>query len=231
MRYGPRPSRRVARLPAAKVPAARSVFINCPFDNEYRPILRAMIFTILASGYRPRCALDSCDGAEVRVTRIAALIGACDWAVHDLSRVESNVDGVPRLNMSMELGLHLGARVFGTGRQRRKRALILDSVAHRYDAALSDISGQDIEVHANNPDDVIGCIRNWLSEHRGAAERPLPGVTAMRADYRLFQVEIVGVLRIQRLDSLENLSHNDLLWTIGDWIDKRAVRRADDLAA
>jgi hypothetical protein len=53
----------------------------------------------------------------------------------------------------------------------------------------------------------------------------------MRADYRLFQVEIVGVLRIQRLDSLENLSHNDLLWTIGDWIDKRAVRRADDLAA
>jgi hypothetical protein len=75
----------VARLPTAKIPAARSVFLNCPFDNEYRPIRRAMIFTIIASGYHPRCALDSCDGAEVRVLRIAALIGACDWAIHDLS--------------------------------------------------------------------------------------------------------------------------------------------------
>lgn len=194
-------------------------------------MLRAIIFTIIASGYRPRCALDSCDGAEVRVLRIATLIGACDWAIHDLSRVESNADGVPRLNMSLELGLHLGARVFGIGRQRRKRALILDSVAHRYDAALSDISGQDIAVHANSPDDVMGCIRNWLSEHRDAAEWPLPGVTAMRADYRLFQVEIAAVLRVRRLDSLENLSHNDLLWAIDDWFDRRSAQLADDLAA
>src|SRR5271163_3921601 len=101
MGYGPRPSRRVARLPTAKIPAARSVFINCPFDNEYRPILRALIFTIIASGYRPRSALDSCDSAEVRVLRIATLIGACDWAIHDLSRIESNADGVPRFNMSL----------------------------------------------------------------------------------------------------------------------------------
>jgi hypothetical protein len=226
MRYGPRPGSRVARLPAANIPAARSVFLNCPFDNEYRPILRAMVFTIIASGYRPRCALDSCDGAEVRVMRIAALIGACDWAIHDLSRVEPNADGVPRFNMPMELGLHLGARVFGIGRQRRKRALILDSVAHRYDAALSDISGQDVAVHANDPDDVIGCVRNWLSEHRGATEQPLPGVTAMRADYRVFQAEIAEVLRIQRLDPLENLSHNDLLWALGAWIAKRAEQFA-----
>lgn len=44
-------------------------------------------------------------------------------------------------------------------------------------------------------------------------------------------MKIAAVLRIQRLDSLENLWHNDLLWAIGDWIDKRAVQLADDLAA
>ena len=34
-------------------------------------------------------------------------------------------------------------------------ALILDANPHRYDAVLSDISGQDIETHANDPDQAI----------------------------------------------------------------------------
>ncbi len=42
--------------------------------------------------------------------------------------------------MPMELGIHLGARLLGTARHRRKRALILEAKPHRYDAALSDIS-------------------------------------------------------------------------------------------
>jgi hypothetical protein len=55
-----------------------------------------MVFTIIASGFHPRCALDSNDGAETRVTKIAALIGDCDWGIHDLSRVEIGADGAPR---------------------------------------------------------------------------------------------------------------------------------------
>ena len=41
----------------------------------------------------------------------------------------------------------VGARLFGAGRHQRKRALILEAQPHRYDAALSDISGQDIDTH------------------------------------------------------------------------------------
>ena len=113
------------------------------------------MFTVIASGYHPRSALDATDGAEVRLGKIAAMIGACDWGIHDLSRVEVEVGGVPRFNMPMELGIHLGARLFGEGRQRRKRALILETEPHRYDATMSDISGQDIEVHDNDPDQPI----------------------------------------------------------------------------
>jgi hypothetical protein len=110
-----------------------------------------MVFTIISSGYYPRCALDATDGAEVRVSKIAKMIGECDWGIHDLSRIELDPGaGVPRFNMPLELGLHLGARLFGRGRHRRKRALILEAEPHRYDAALSDISGQDIEVHATD---------------------------------------------------------------------------------
>lgn len=54
---------------------------------------------------------------------------------------------------------------------RRKRASILEAQPHRYDAALSDISGQDIEVYANDPAQAMRCVRNWLSEHRAVNRR------------------------------------------------------------
>jgi len=148
-----------------------------------------MTFAIIASSYYPRCALDAIDGAEIRVSKIAKMIGECDWGIHDLSRVEIDTAGVPRFNMPMELGLHLGARLFGSGRHRRKRALILEAQSHRYDAALSDISGQDIEVHANDPGLAIRRVRNWLSEHRASNEPPLPGAVAMLGDYAKFQAD------------------------------------------
>jgi len=41
---GPRPVR------------AKSVFVSCPFDADYKPLLRSACFTILACGRAPRCA-------------------------------------------------------------------------------------------------------------------------------------------------------------------------------
>jgi hypothetical protein len=180
-----------------------------------------MAFAIVALGYYPRCALDKTDGAEVRVTKIAVMIGACDWGIHDLSRVEVGAGGLPRFNMPMELGLHLGARLLREARHRRKRALILDAKPHRYDAVLSDISGQDIEAHANDPDQAIRCVRNWLSEHRPHNAPPLPGAAAIQADYRRFQAGVGELLAPRRLDP-KDLTHNDFLWAVNDWIVARA---------
>jgi hypothetical protein len=56
-----------------------------------------MVFTIISSGYHPRCALDATDGAEIRVGKIATMIGECDWGIHDLSRIEVDAAGMPRL--------------------------------------------------------------------------------------------------------------------------------------
>lgn len=207
----------------AKPPTSKAVFVNCPFDDEFKPILRAIVFTVIASGYHPRSALDATDGAEIRLGKIAAMIGECNWGIHDLSRVEVEDGGVPRFNMPMELGIHLGARLFGEGRHRRKRALILEAQPHRYDAALSDISGQDIEVHGNDPDQAIRCVRNWLSGHRPRNAVPLPGVAAMQADYRLFRDEIGALLEARRLDPLDELTHSDFMFAVRDWIELRAA--------
>ena len=118
----------------------RSVFINCPFDQSYQPLLRAACYTILACGWVPRCALDFSDSGEVRFARIVDLIAACDFSLHDVSRVEAP-KGLPRFNMPLELGADLGLRLRGPSPQRRRKLLILDAVAHRYDKTLSDISG------------------------------------------------------------------------------------------
>lgn len=208
---------------AARPAASRSVFINCPFDDEFKPILRAIVFTVISSGYHPRCALDATDGAEVRVRKIATMIGECDWGIHDLSRIEVDTAGIPRFNMPMELGLHLGARLLGEGRHRRKRALILEAERHRYDAVLSDISGQDIEVHGNDPDHAMRCVRNWLSDHRPRNAPPLRGSAAMQANYRLFQTEVDALLLSRDLDPLSDLTHNDFMFAVHEWIATRAA--------
>lgn len=213
----------MARPHGRKPAASKSIFINCPFDDGFRPIFRAMIFTIIISGYHPRCALDSNDGAEVRISKIARMIGECDWGIHDLSRVELAENGAPRFNMPMELGVHLGARLLGETRHRRKKALILDTHRHRYDASLSDISGQDIEAHDNEPNEAIRVVRNWLSEHRPHTAAPLPGAAAMIADYEMFRDEVDALLAARRLDRLDHLTHSDFLFAVRDWIAARAA--------
>ena len=67
----------MANGPPPKPPASKSVFINCPFDDGFKPILRSMVFTIIAAGFYPRCALDATDGADIRVGKIATMIGEC----------------------------------------------------------------------------------------------------------------------------------------------------------
>ena len=33
------------------------VFVNCPFDADYEPLLHAVLFTVEDCGFRVRCAL------------------------------------------------------------------------------------------------------------------------------------------------------------------------------
>ena len=67
---------------------ASSVFINCPFDDEYWPTFEALVFTVVACHFNPRCALEELDSGTVRLTKIQRIIQACRFGIHDLSRVE-----------------------------------------------------------------------------------------------------------------------------------------------
>ena len=128
--------------------AARQVFINCPFDAEFVPLFRAMVFTVLACGHEPRCALEEDDGLEIRLHKIMRLIAECALGIHDISRTESDVQhGLPRFNMPFELGLFMGMTKLDKRGRNKRRALILDKERFRYQKFLSDIAGQDIRSH------------------------------------------------------------------------------------
>ena len=64
--------------------------------------------------------------------------------------------------MPFELGIDFGCRLFGRGRLKEKKTLVLEADPYRYKAALSDLSGADIESHNNEPYRMIGIVRNCL---------------------------------------------------------------------
>jgi hypothetical protein len=154
----------------------RSVFINCPFDDDYAPILQAILFVIIDLGLLPRIARERMDSAESRLAKIRELIEASKYSIHDLSRCQASKKGEAfRLNMPFELGIDYGCRAyFGHGRDQKK-ILILEEKPFRYQAAISDLSGCDIETHGADFEKAIRRVRNWLVTE-AAAPRTAPAV-------------------------------------------------------
>jgi hypothetical protein len=102
----------------------RNVFINCPFDDEYLPLLRPLLFTTIYVGLTPRISLESLDSGQPRIDKIVRLIRESRLAIHDLSRLKAKTAGEYfRLNMPLELGIDIGCRLFKPG-CRDKKCLI-----------------------------------------------------------------------------------------------------------
>ncbi|MEP7011624.1 MAG: hypothetical protein ABJC13_14975, partial [Acidobacteriota bacterium] len=62
-----------------------NVFINCPFDATYLPLLRPLLFTVVFLGYSPRIASERFDSGENRIDKICSLIRESKYSIHDLS--------------------------------------------------------------------------------------------------------------------------------------------------
>jgi hypothetical protein len=97
-----------------------SVFINCPFDEAYNAMLHAIVYAVYRCGFFPKTALDEDNGTDYRLNKIIHLIKDCQYGIHDLSRIELNVTGLPRFNMPFELGIFFGAKHLGGKVQKSK---------------------------------------------------------------------------------------------------------------
>ncbi|MES2824640.1 MAG: hypothetical protein V4732_13630 [Pseudomonadota bacterium] len=200
----------------ARQPYTSCVFINCPFDEEYKSIRDAIVFAIYDCGFIPRCALEENNGGNIRFDKIQKIIGECKFGVHDISRTELDIhNGLPRFNMPLELGVFLGAKRFGSAQQRTKNCLILDRDQYRYQQFISDIAGQDIRSHNSDADQVIGLIRGWLSDASG--RRTIPGGRDISRRYAAFLATLPHICLNARLE-LGELTFNDFSVFASGWL-------------
>jgi hypothetical protein len=194
---------------------ATNVFINCPFDDAYTPIFEAMVFTIQACGFRAMCARSRLNSGEVRLNKILEIIGDCRFSIHDLSRTELDAaSSLPRFNMPLELGIDIGCRAYGDD-QQQKSFLIFDRDRFRFQTYVSDIAGQDIVNHENDPNRAIGRVRDWLRTETGRTN--IPGAKAMQSRYANFRSALPSMCERLELDIFA-LTFADFLRVLGDWL-------------
>ena len=118
------------------MPFEANVFINCPFDNEFRSLLRPLLFTLLYFKLEPRISQTE-SSATVRIDQIKQHIRYSKFSIHDLSRSKPGKKGeLPRFNMPYELGLDIGCAEFGSRKFRDKKILILETERYHYQSYL-----------------------------------------------------------------------------------------------
>jgi hypothetical protein len=192
------------------------VFVNCPFDGSYKTLFEALVFAIADCGFRPRCALESEDSGQVRMDKIFTIISGCRFGIHDISRTElDSTTALPRFNMPLELGIFLGARRYGPRRQQEKNCLILDRDRYRYQKFISDIAGQDIREHGDDPKQAVTIVRNWLRST--SPEINIPGGEAIWKRYRSFRSELPKMCKELKLVPTR-LTFRDYSWLVSAWI-------------
>lgn len=131
----------------------------------------------------------------MRIEKITGMIRACRLSIHDISRIE--VDGdppLPRFNMPLELGMFMGAKAFGSGEQKKKAGVVLDTEPFRYQRYISDIAGQDIRAHGGDAGRVVRHVRNFLSAHTHPSDF-LPDPERIMERYGHFPKGTTGDLR------------------------------------
>jgi len=196
----------------------KNVFINCPFDDEFYPILRPLLFTVIYLKLVPRIALERLNSGEARVKKITELILESKYAIHDLSRIKaSKAEEYFRLNMPFELGLDIGCSQFKNGKWKNKSCLILVAEKFKYQAAISDLSSSDVAVHENEAEDVVLEVRNWLNQACGLTADGPSKIWGAFNEFMGFNFDQLASRGFSKKD-IEKFPVSELMEAMKDWV-------------
>jgi len=154
-----------------------SVFLNIPYDPQYKNLYIAFISGLCAFGLTPRATIEI-PGGDRRLDRIFRLMKRCRYSFHDLSRVQLDrtPPRTPRFNMPFELGLLLGwTKTVG----RRHVWFVFEAQERRLQKSLSDLDGTDAYIHGGIVRGVFRQLSNALVKTRYQ-----PSAQQMYAVYR-----------------------------------------------
>ena len=202
----------------------KNVFINCPFDEKYRVLLKPLLFTIKYCSLNPRIASERMDSSEVRIDKIQAIIEACKYSIHDLSRIKATEKGeFYRLNIALEIGLDMGCKLYHPDpKYKTKQSLILEGEKFSYQKALSDLSGSDVRCHHDDPEQLVEEVRAWLASF---VEWDLPGPNTIWYEYNAFNMDLFTEFTANgfKQDQIEQLNMPEYLRYLNQWIDLKRI--------
>ena len=208
-------------MPSSRASGLRDVFVNCPFDADYKQQFDALIFAIYDCGFYPRCALEVVDSGQIRFQKICQLILECPYGIHDLSRIELTPSTqFPRLNMALELGLFLGVNLLS---ENKKACLVMDTEQYRYQQFCSDLSGVDISAHGGDILRLICVVRDWLRTYLEPSEG-IAGGEYIFERYKEFLSILPGLCEEQHLNP-ERLTLYDYIACLEGWIRGKGLRQ------
>lgn len=200
---------------------ASCVFINCPFSPDYNQMFRAILFSVIDCGFYPKCAWEIRDSGQVRIEKIQSLIQKSKFGIHDISYAQLDPNTrLARFNMPLELGFFLGAKRYGTGAQKQKCCLILDSGLRRYEKFISDIKGQDIEQHRRSPKNAIQKVRDFLKS--ASSRKTIPSAQAIKSRYAKFEKHLEIVCKETGVTK-DSILYADLFEVTEIWVRKNPV--------
>lgn len=198
----------------------KNVFINCPFDEDYAPILQAILFCIIYLGFNPRLATERNNSGENRIDKIVELITESKLSIHDLSRCQAQHEGEHfRLNMPLELGIDYGCKSFAEGKQN-KTFLILEEQKYRYQASISDLSGCDIQAHNGDHQIAVRKVRNWLTSEGNARNYGAAKIDGAYAEFQEWHYESQLESGFSEAD-IQDYPTVELLGAMRRWIDNQ----------
>jgi len=199
------------------MPFESNVFINCPFDKFYVPLLQPLLFTVLYLDLNPLVSETKSSG-QIRVEQIKKLIFNSKYSIHDISRSEAlKENDLPRFNMPFEMGLDLGCQSFGKKKLNFKKSLVLEKTRYHYQKIISDIAGQDIENHNDNPEELVRKVRNWFA---AVLNNHQPSPTLIWDAYNEFLDQTNMRLKEEAFskDDIESLPVSNLILLAKQWI-------------
>ena len=204
-------------------PKPRNVFLNIPFDSEpdsFYLILRyALLFAVSDCGFVPRGALEKSDSGEVRFHKILHIIAECPLAIHDISCTRPDkATGLPRFNMPFEVGVFIGAGIFG---ETPRQSLILDSEKYRHQKFFSDIAGNDILSHEGGAEGAIIAVRDWLNDR---SETRIFGGDEIAARFNLFMGDFPAMCRARKIRP-SRVTYRDYFYLLNLWLAEKSERR------
>jgi hypothetical protein len=137
--------------------------------------------------------------------------------------------------MPFELGMDLGCRYFGTSNNKEydthydwneKKCLVFERNKNDYDSFISDLSGQDIKSHENDPKKLVRRLQEWLDLI--LPESRIPSPSAILRKYEECENSVVIELSTQleySREEYDSLPINNFMKAISEWISENNFTR------